>query len=72
MSTKTEFYVGLVSTMAVMFLMPLISSALEIGLWPFIGYLYLGVGMYFIGHAIRTEEKEYLEGKAAPEVEGGE
>jgi len=60
-STKTEFYVGLVSTMIIAFLMPLFSSAFDIGLWPFIGYLLMGATAPMIGHALYLEEKKYLE-----------
>jgi len=68
MNRKPEFYGGLIGTMSLAFFMPLLSSAFEWGIWPFIGYLFMGVSGYFMVHALYLEEKDYLKIENAEEA----
>jgi hypothetical protein len=63
-SAEAEFYLGLLTTLLVAFLIPMLVSAKESSSWPFLGYLYLPVGMGIILHAsvdtLDPTEKESL------------
>ncbi|MFP4641605.1 MAG: hypothetical protein ACLFPU_05450 [Dehalococcoidia bacterium] len=60
MSTKTEFYLGLFSSLIVAFIIPFIVTVLECSALLFLIYLYLPAGVALILHAIYEEEKRYL------------
>jgi peptidoglycan/LPS O-acetylase OafA/YrhL len=64
-SVEAEFYLGLLTTLLVAFLIPmLVSIKGSTSPWPFLGYLYLPVGMGIIIHAsvdtLDPKEKESL------------
>ena len=50
-SAEAEFYLGLLTTLLVALLIPMLVSATESSSWPFLGYLYLPVGIVIILHA---------------------
>jgi hypothetical protein len=63
-SVEAEFYLGLLTTLLVAFLIPMLVSSTHSSSWPFLGYLYLPVGMGIILHAsvdtLDPKEKESL------------
>lgn len=60
LSTRVEFYFGLLSLLLVAFIIPLIVTALECSALLFLAYLYIPVGVAFILHALYEEEKKFL------------
>ncbi len=60
MTTKTEFYLGLFSSLIVAFIIPLIVTALECSVLLFLVYLYLPAGVGLIAHALYEEERKHL------------
>ncbi len=63
-SNKTEFYLGLITTVGVAFLMPMLVTMEALNSWAFLGYLYLLPGIGVILHALyptlHPEEKESI------------
>ena len=63
-SNKAEFYLGLITTVCVAFLMPMLVTMGACNAWAFLGYLYLFPGIGVIFHALyptlQREEKESI------------
>ncbi len=52
-SAKVEFYAGIITVLLVAFLIPLGITVNEGGSWyPFLGYLYIPIGLILIVHAL--------------------
>ena len=59
-SPEAEFYFGLLTTVAVAFLMPMLVTMGACNAWAFLGYIYLPTGIGMILHSLYRKEKEYL------------
>ena len=61
-SAEVEFLLGLLSILLVAFLIPLIVSIADSSSWPFLGYLYLPIGiavtLHALGDTLDSKEKE--------------
>ena len=61
-SAEAEFLLGLLSILLVAFLIPLVVSIRESSSWPFLGYLYLPIGiaitLHALGDTLDPKEKE--------------
>lgn len=55
---EAEFYLGLLTTVSVVFLMPMLITMEVCNTWAFLGYIYLPPGIGMIFHALYREEKE--------------
>lgn len=71
MTTKAEFYFGLLSFLIIAFVIPLLVTAMDLSGLLFLVYLYLPIGAALMLHALYCEEKKYL-GTNASKGEGSE
>ncbi len=71
-SSQFEFYFGLISTLVVAFIIPLIVTITECSHLLFLFYIYIIPGAAMILHAFLREEKTFIEAAQQKSEEGEE